>query len=788
MKEIREFKMGGAKLEGPESYEMLSRLCDGHNLNSSKLENCNTQLFRHTFCVFFCLMLIPVVVHAYNSPNPSSYHVTAIKIGCDVRLTGKLSDSLWKLATPVELNYEIQPGENTRAPERTFAYVLYNSHYIYFGFNCLDSYPQLIRAHITDRDKMTDDDFVGIILDTYGTMQDGYEFFANPYGIQFDAARTGNNEDMSFDCVWNSVANVNDTGYTVEIAIPFKSLRFPPTQEQHWVVEFVRNMPRDSRYQMTWTPIERNNPCVFCQSGTIENLKGIEASNNLEILPYAMGTQSGSLNETGNPDSKFTNGPVVGRVGTGMRYAPSSSFAFACVLNPDFSQIESDAAQISINNTFAIFYPEKRPFFLEGANLYTTSASIFYSRMINDPFVSTKITEKAGAFSVAYLGAEDSKSPFIIPGEEGSDFVASTLKSWSNILRGKYNVGKESFIGGLVTTRNFKDAHNYVGTLDWNILFGGNYYFAGQAGVSFTKEINDTSLFSSNRRFGSTQYTTTFNGESYSGSGYQINISRNARNYSFDLSGFSTSPTFQAQDGFITTTDKRQINFWQGYTLYFDKLFVENTSLQTNSGAAFNYDGTRKGRWGSIQIQGNLKGQTYLWIAYYLLQEELFHGVKFGNLHRTEIQVNTNPITWFAMYCWMQIGRLIYRTDNPALGRGYNLWSEIIVKPTDRFSIDITYARSRLWSFYTNILFFDGYTARAATVYQFNSRLFVRLIGQYDQFAKQLQIDPLVSYKLNPFTVCYVGSGHNFTEFGDPYGIRRTTQQFFVKVQYLWQN
>ena len=253
-----------------------------------------------------------------------------------------------------------------------------------------------------------------------------------------------------------------------------------------------------------------------------------------------------------------------------------------------------------------------------------------------------------------------------------------------------------------------------------------------------------------------------------------MDISRNARDYSFDLGSVGVTPTFQAQDGFITSNDFRQITFWQGYTVYFNNSFVENAALQTNSGVKFNYDGTRKFEGGSIQAQANLKGQTYVYVYYYPLQEEMFHGVQFHNLYRTEAYLSTNPISSFAFNVWAQVGRLIYRTDTPELGRGYNVSSEIILKPTDKFSLDFTYARSRSWSFYTQQLFFDGYIARAAVAYQFSSELFVRLISQYDQFAKQLQIDPLISYKLNPFTVFYAGSDHNFAKFDEPYGMTRT--------------
>lgn len=732
--------------------------------------------------------LLPAVAYSYDSANPEKFHLKAIRVDRNVKLTGKLSDPLWKLSDAAELDYEIQPGENTPAREITSVRVLYNSDYVYFGFACMDSSTELIRSHVTDRDKMMDDDFVGVILDCYGTMQNGYEFFANPYGIQFDAMRTADNEDASFDAVWTAVGNINTAGYTLEMAIPLKSLRFPPEKDQHWLAEFVRNMPRVSRYQMTWTPIDRNNPCLLCQGGTIDGVSKIESSNNIEVLPYVMSAQTGSSSNANDPASAFVNGSITARVGAGIKYSPSSSLMIGAVVNPDFSQIESDATQISVNNTFAIFYPEKRPFFLEGADLYSTTAPIFYSRMINDPIASTKLTEKLGQFSLAYLGAEDRNSPIIVPGEEESDFVETSMKSFSNIARARYEFGNESFLGGLATTRNFSNAHNYVGSLDWNFLFFSNYYFSGQAAYSDTKEINDQSLFSSARFFGATGKTASFDGESYSGSGMQVDFKRNARDYSFDLSYSNSSPTFQAQDGFITTTGIRNINYWQGYTIYPVNSIVENASIQTNSGFHFDDAGLQKERWIWVEAQAQLRSQTYISVNYMPFDNELFHDVYFRHDYQTGFSVNSNPSSVIAVYFSGSVGRFIYRTDVPELGRGNNFNLETVIKPTEKFSLDLSYARSRLWSVSSGQLFYDGYISRGVIIYQFSPELFVRLISQYDRFAKQIQIDPMLSYKLNPFTVFYAGSNHDFSKFDQPYGIERTVQQFFVKLQYLWQN
>ena len=192
----------------------------------------------------------------------------ASKIEGDLELSGKLSDARWNVARPIRIDFEVTPGENIPASQRTMVRVVYNSEYVYFGFDCRDTNASAIRAHITDRDKLFDDDYVGVILDTYGDYQRAYEFIINPYGIQADLMRVGDNEDESFDTVWKTAASINDSGWTAEIAVPFKSLRFPAALQQKWVGFFFRNLPRLSRQQFSWTRYDRNNPCFMCQGGT----------------------------------------------------------------------------------------------------------------------------------------------------------------------------------------------------------------------------------------------------------------------------------------------------------------------------------------------------------------------------------------------------------------------------------------------------------------------------------------------------------------------------------------
>jgi hypothetical protein len=723
--------------------------------------------------------------HAFDSPDTTKPVIRAVRINGDLELTGKLNDPRWELATPVEIKYEMQPGENTPAPQQTTVRVLFNSDYVYFGFDCQDTNPAAIRAHITDRDKMFDDDYAIVLLDTYGDYQRTYELMVNPYGIQGDLLRTGTNEDDSFDMVWESAASVNDSGWTAEYAIPFKSLRFPPLKEQRWVVLLGRNYPRASRAIFSWTPIDRNNPCLTCQGGILEGITGVQSVTSVDVLPYIVGQQSGALGDVSDPTSSFANGKLRGRIGGGIRYAPSPDLAVEGVINPDFSQVESDATQISVNSTFALFYPEKRPFFLYGTDLFQNQTGTYYSRTINNPVGAARVIGKSGSLSFAYLAAADRNSPFILPGEERSDFVSTNLKSFSNIARARYDFGKEDFIGAMVTTRTTAPAHNYLGGLDWNYKFWENYYFRGEMFYSNTKEVNDTSLFSSTRALGSTGYDAGFNGEQYGGTSYQLEFRRDARDYSYALRYMDRTPTFQAQDGFVPNNNTRMWFFQQNYTFYPNDALFDTWSIFMNAGLHFNHDWIRKEKWLLPGISAQLKSQTNINLTYFAMNDELFGGTQFNNINRTEVQVDSRPSTWLTLSFDGSFGRFIRRSDTPDLGRGHSISFSAQVKPTSQLQIQLSYERARLSSVATGELFYDGYVVRTVGVYQFTPELFLRVIGQYDQFNKAIDFYPLFSYKLNPYTIFYAGSTYSLSDFGSPYGVKQTARQYFLKLQYL---
>ncbi len=711
--------------------------------------------------------------------------IRASRIAGDINLSGRLDDPAWSAAQPIEINYEVTPGDNTPAPQKTTVKILYNSTTVYFGYDCKDTRPQEIRAHITDRDKMYDDDWMLLILDTYGDYQRSYEFVVNPYGIQGDLLRTGSNEDESFDAVWASAGAINESGWTAEMAIPLKSIRFPSKPDQRWVADFIRNYPRASRVQISWVKVDRDNPCLQCQGGTIEGIRDVATSAALDLLPYVVGQQQGSVGDNSDPKSPFVNGEVTGRVGGAFRYAPAPDFALEGTVNPDFSQVESDAAQISVNSNFALFYPEKRPFFLLGADAFQNWTQTYYSRTINNPSAAGRVIGKSGSLSYAYLAAADRNTPFIVPGEETSDFIATDLKSFSNIIRARYDLGDETYVGGMITTRTAGDAHNYLGGFDWNYKFWGNNYFVGEAFYADTKEVNDLTLFSDARSFGSTGHDAAFNGEQFGGPAYRVSLQHNARDYSFNLQAFDRSPLFQAQDGFVPAIDTRTIILNQNYGWYPTGAVVDHWSLGLNSALHYNYDGIRKEKWALPSAFVQLKGQTNINILWFAVNDELYKGVQFDNINRTEISVNTRPSSLLSLSVDVTAGRFIKRGGTPDLGRGHSIFTSATIKPTPQLELDLSYSRARLLSIYTDELFYDGYILRSTGIFQFTRELFLRVIGQYDEFSREISVYPLVSYKLSAYSIFYAGSTYTLDDFGDPYGVQKTATQYFIKLQYL---
>ncbi len=363
--------------------------------------------------------------------------------------------------------------------------------------------------------------------------------------------------------------------------------------------------------------------------------------------------------------------------------------------------------------------------------------------------------------------------------------ISSNLESFTNVARARYDFGNETFLGGMVTTRNTATAHNYVGGIDWNYRFLENYAFQGEVFYSDTKEVNDTTLLSSSRLFGSTGHDAAFNGEQYGGAAYEFTLRRDTRELSLGIQYLDRAPTFQAQTGFVPNNNTRMGIFQEQYTFYPTNALLDSWSIQANQGLHFNYDGTRKEKWFVPGVSAQLKSQVSITVTYYAVNDELFGGVQFNNINRTQIDINARPSSLLTLSFDGSFGRFIRRSDDPDMGRGHTINLTATLRPTSRLQIDLSFLRSRLSSVATEELFYDGYIGRVMGVYQFSPEIFLRVIGQYDQFNKATDFYPLLSYKLNPFTIFYAGSTYSMTDFGSPFGSRQTARQYFLKLQYL---
>ncbi|MFH0761122.1 MAG: DUF5916 domain-containing protein [Bacteroidota bacterium] len=719
--------------------------------------------------------------------TPAKPSFQAVKTDRPVNLSGKLDDPAWQQAVPVELNYEINPGENSPARQRTTVYALYDNEKLYLGFRCYDSTPGNIRSHLSDRDKIFSDDFVLAVIDTYNNYQRGYEFAVNPHGIQGDLLMSSGNEDVTYDLVWQSAAARSEEGWTAEMAIPFKVLTFTPAAEQTWTIALIRTNPRDSRYQTSWTSYDRNNPSILSQGGLLTGLTDIKPGHSLDLLPYLMAQQTGERTDPQDPESGMTNNPIKARIGGGIHYAPGPGFALDAVINPDFSQIESDAGQISVNTTFALYYQEKRPFFMTGSDLLQTE--MYYSRTINNPLVASKVTGKTGKLSYIALAALDRNMGIIVPGEEQSNTVETQLNSFAGVGRLRYDIGNENYVGGLWLSRNFSLAHNYLTGVDWNFKFWKNWYWKGELYLTHTAELNDSTLFNSQREFGSTGCNAAFNGEQYFGRGMKLTLMRESRNYSFFLQQENFSPTYQTYNGMYPSVGTRSSMMQHAYTFNPNGKFIQNATVYVPFLLRFNYSGLFKEFVIQPGFQMNLIGQTRLMTSYMIVNTERFRDVLFKDIRRAVLNVQSNPVRGLSAIIGGQIGRFIYRSQNPEMGKGYNLNATLTVDPTSRLKTSFSLSFARLNDLDDGTLFYDGYILRNTTSYQFTKKLFLRAIAEYNSFSNSFNVYPLISYKFNAFTMFCAGMTQEFQNYEEEdYPFRPVTHQYFIKLQYLFSN
>lgn len=782
-------------------------------------------LIRLTVCSIIFLIL-PALVSASSIPvfNPE---LNITKTSGQIKIDGNLRDNGWISAAKISNFVERSPGENIPPLVETEAFVTFDHGKLYVAFVCHDD-PSAIRATMCQRDQFSGDDAVVVLLDTYGDANWAYEFFVNPHGVQKDRLWTNiTGEDSGYDLIWESAAKITDSGYQVEIAIPFSSIRFPNESIQDWKMDFWRSHPRDSYHQYSWSANNRNEQCWPCQWGTISGINNVKPGRGLEVLPSFISNQSGSMSFGDSLISPYDDGAINGEISLGGKYSISSDITLEAAYNPDFSQVETDAAQIDVNSTVALFYPEKRPFFQEGTDIFRTLFNSFYTRTVNDPQYAAKLTGRYDGYRFGFLSALDENTQYIIPFDEFSSSPLNVGESYVNVLRGIRSIGSYSHLGFIINDRRFEDdGYNTVLGVDHNLRFTPKIGFDGQYLVTFNKELNNPakSGYYGNYDFNFGKNTGAFDGEEFTGYAFISRIRHNSRTWNGNITYSQVDPTYRTELGYDPWVNYRELSTHQNFNFYLPTGIFERITPGFFANSRWKYDGEHRWYHVFLGVEGRLRYAQSSINLNVSRSDERWYGVDFNNLWTIELDLNSQPSSKLGVYVGYD------RSVEPALnqlvkGNVNRVDMSLDIKPIDRLTIEpnLSYVTSN--DIDTDEELYENLVSRTRVQFQLTRALSFRMIFEhryrevwykylddetgemvrYNSAMKSWDLFPLLTYRINPFTIFYVGMTGNYNDLGqsafDDYyspeyyqynrDIERDwtldNRQFFLKLQYLFQ-
>jgi len=711
------------------------------------------------------------------------------RISSPIRIDGDLTDPGWQEATVVETFYEIMPGDNVTPPVRTTARIGYDDRFFYASFWCEEPDVRKIRAPYVDRDGITDQqDYVGILLDVENQHRAAIDFWIGPQGIQADSVfNEGSfNEDFGPDYFWNSAGRIDASSWSVEVAIPLSSLRYPDKDPQDWALMLYRVYPREFNRQFFNVRVPRGTSCFLCQSATLTGITGLPRGAHLVVAPYAAGestkTYPGAAGYSG--DGLVTKG----KVGLDAKWLPNANTIVDATINPDFSQIESDVAQIGVNERFALFYPEKRPFFLEHVELFQTPIQAVYTRTITSPLWGGRVTGRSGQTSYTLLATEDrGGGTVVIPGPVFSDLAPQDFQSFVGIARLRQDLGR-SFGGLLATGRAIEGGgYNAVGGADFQWRPNDADVVTGQYLYSFTRNPDRPEL------------SPVWLGQRLSGFGWTASWNHSTRHWDWFLEYDDFAPGFRTDEGFVPEAGYRQETWSAGYRM-FPAGFFSRLRLLTGGNDATDRDGSLISRRAFPGLNFSGKGGLSGEIDYNF--EALRIGDRTLRYDRLVWTLGLSPSRRLPAVGFA--GNLGDQPDvvNVRVGHGGRLLVTALVRPTDHLGLDVRAERRWLDESVTGRSgrLFTADVARVKATYVFDARMLVRIIGQYVETRRDpsLWVQPvprregsfagsaLFSYKVNWQTVLFIGYGDDRTlqETGE---LTRADRQFFLKVSYAFQ-
>lgn len=738
-----------------------------------------------------CLLATCAPAFAQTPPPPAADYVPGGRIPLlqgDIAIDGKLDEAAWAGALVQEVAYDIQPGDNTPAPVRTIVRLGYTNDALYVAFHSLDEDPSEVLAHLRDRDAAFSDDWVGVFLDTFDDQRRGYELIVNPLGVQGDLIRdesnTENTEDSSWDGLWSSAGQLTAEGYDVEIRIPFSTLRFRGgPQDQRWGISLFRNYPRDKRHQLTSHKSPRDSNCFPCTWAKYDGMAGVQQGRNLEIVPTLT---MGKTQTRDNAGDAWHSDDTSIEPGVDVSWAPSPAMTLNATLNPDFSQVETDQLQLDVNSSFALFYQEKRPFFLEGADYFNSQFDVLYTRQIADPDFGLRTTGRTGSGAYGAIVARDATTLVLVPGVQGSGFAQLDQKADVAVGRYRYDINKHTSVGVIGTFREGDDYANNVAGVDARWQEGAHTATAQflRSQSEYPAEIVD-------------EYADELgDDDTPSGNAWRAEYTFSNRNWNFDTWHMDIDPGFRADLGFMGQVGYDKSLVGGGYTWYRDDKPINRINWYADFDITHRFDGQLLEREfeSSLKFQGPMQSTFTL---HGMTRARYWQGTLFDE-HYVDVNGEFHPTGNVLLGAYATVGTMIDLLANETGRRELvELWGNASIGRGLSLNWDVTRQRMRR----------DGGTAFEATLvnaggsWQFDPRQRLRLTLQgsevlrdqalytdsVNEKARDWATQLVYSYKVNPRTALYAGGSYGAFMDDDHPELFGNTRSVFVKLTYGWQ-
>ncbi len=709
----------------------------------------------------------------------------------EIVVDGDLTEPAWAAAKPIETWYQITPGTKEAPKVRTVARLAFDGKALYAALEMFDPAPASIRAPLTIRDNaLSSSDYAGLIIDGPNDGKTAQEFLVNPRGVQYDAIWSDimTEDDLAPNFFWQSAAKITSTGWVLEMRIPFWSIRYVPGPNPVWGITLYRNWPRERRYE--FATATQPSGCFICNENLLVGLSGLPGGGSWTFAPY------GAVRRDGAPRGGELGQPIEwddtkGDVGFDFKWNPSARHTIDVTANPDYSQVESDVAQITVNQRFALYYPETRPFFLEQIDLFSTPLQAIYTRSITDPRAGLRATGRFGSNAYTLLLVDDQGGgSVVIPGPTSSSIAFQDFESKTFVGRLRHDLGS-SYVSLVASTRQIDGGGS-------NRLLGPDFQWQPNENNLVTGQ----ALWSRSETPVRPDLTPEWNGQELSGHAALLTWNGGAGAWDFSLDGQDISSGFRADNGFVTRVGFRQGigEIGRGFGLgdhFFSRLRLfgagqytegENSELLTRitkAGAGFG---------------GQRATRMRIWVQ----SEDERVGTEVLSQTQGRLSLHTAPSRLFANLDFSAYAGSAIDYDNVREGNGAGAALAAILRSQKHLEVKINAER--------NVLdvdrpgggsgrLFTADLARARVTWTFTPRLALRLIGQLEQTRRDpsLYVDPVeakssdftssivLGYKLNWQSVVFLGYGDGRTYLAETGQREPESRQIFFKVSYAFQ-